>query len=276
MGDPLDGPLGSRIKEAPGRAVYVRQSNSILRDRGRWNDRRDLGVGARHAKGEGDAKAPAPRILPEHETRYGAALALVRAGKKEEGLARLQALSEELRAELAEPGVDYFCSRGNDSETVRVVALKMMGNAAPARIVVLGALPCNVQFSQAYLLVELKRMPEAKDVLERLLPMAPYNSQYKSELAHVLSMLGQPLRSLSLYREAESNAEFDGKDEQAHWHAVALRGQGYALVELGRWDEAEAAYRKSLTFEPDSQLAKGELGFIRDQRPKAQAPRDPS
>ena len=119
-------------------------------------------------------------------------------------------------------------------------------------------------------------MPEAKDVLERLLPMAPYNSQYKSELAHVLSMLGQPLRSLSLYREAESNAEFDGKDEQAHWHAVALRGQGYALVELGRWDEAEAAYRKSLTFEPDSQLAKGELGFIRDQRPKAQAPRDPS
>jgi tetratricopeptide (TPR) repeat protein len=222
------------------------------------------------------AAAKTPRILSEHQARYRAALLLVRSGKKEEGLAQLQKLSEDLRAELSEPGVDYFCNRGNDSETVHFVALKTMGNAAPTRIVVLGDLPCNVLFSQAYMLVESKRMPEARDVLERLLPMAPFNSAYKSELAHVLSMLGQPLRSLSLYREAEANAEFDGKDEQAHQRAVALRGQGYALVELGRWDEAEAAYRKSLTYEPDSQLAKGELAFIRDQRPKASAPQKPS
>ncbi|WP_431288153.1 hypothetical protein [Roseateles chitinivorans] len=222
------------------------------------------------------ANVPTPRILPEHETRYAAAAALVRAGKKEEGLVQLQKLNEELRGELAEPGVDYFCHRGNDAEMARFVGMKAMGNAAPARVVVLGVLPCNVQFSHAYMLVELERLPESREVLERLLPMAPFNSHYKSELAHVLSMLGQPLRSLSLYREAESDAEFDDKSEQAHRRAVALRGQGYALVELQRWDEAEAAYRKSLTFEPDNRLAKGELTFIRDQRPKAPAPQKPS
>lgn len=222
------------------------------------------------------AEAPVPRILPEHQTRYSAAMTLVGAGKKEEGLAQLQTLSEELRAELAEPGVDYFCHRGNDAEMARFVALKAMGNAERVRIVVMGDLPCNVLFSQAYQLVELKRLPEAREVLEQLLPMAPCNSSYKSELAHVLSLIGQPLRSLALYREAELNAEFDDQDEQAHRRAVALRGQGYALVELGRWDEAEAAYRKSLTHEPDSPLAKGELTFIRDQRPKAAASQKPS
>lgn len=231
---------------------------------------------AQSAPGEGaGATKHVAQILPEHQTRYSAAAALVHAGKKEEGLAQLQKLSEELRGELSEPGVDYFCDRGNASETARFIGLKTMGNAAPARIVVLGNLPCNVQFGEAYLLVELKRVPEAREVLERLLPMAPFNSGYKSEFAHVLSMLGQPLRSLSLYREAESDAEFDAKDEQAHCRAVALRGQGYALVELGRWDEAEAAYLKSLTFEPESRLAKGELTFIRDQRQKAPTPPTP-
>lgn len=48
--------------------------------------------------------------------------------------------------------------------------------------------------------------------------------------------------------------------------ARALRGQGSALIELGRWDEAERAYQRSLELEPTSELALKELEFIREAR----------
>ena len=44
--------------------------------------------------------------------------------------------------------------------------------------------------------------------------------------------------------------------------ARMLRGEGYALTELNRLDEAEQAYRASLGFEPDNPLALNELKYI--------------
>jgi tetratricopeptide (TPR) repeat protein len=44
--------------------------------------------------------------------------------------------------------------------------------------------------------------------------------------------------------------------------ARSLRGIGFALVELGRLDDAEAAYRDSLALEPDNKLAQDEITAI--------------
>jgi len=52
------------------------------------------------------------------------------------------------------------------------------------------------------------------------------------------------------------------------------RCRGFDLTELGRLDEAEAAYNESLKLEPDDPLAKQELGYIarlRAGNPKAPA-----
>jgi Flp pilus assembly protein TadD len=51
------------------------------------------------------------------------------------------------------------------------------------------------------------------------------------------------------------------------------RGRGFVLTELGRLDEAEAAYRESLKIEPDSERAKNELQYI--ARLKAGGPSAP-
>ncbi len=48
---------------------------------------------------------------------------------------------------------------------------------------------------------------------------------------------------------------------------LILRKRGYVLVELGRWDEADAAYRQSLVADPNNQLAKNELDYIAKHRP---------
>jgi tetratricopeptide (TPR) repeat protein len=44
--------------------------------------------------------------------------------------------------------------------------------------------------------------------------------------------------------------------------ARLLRGRGYALTELNRLEEAQAAYQESLKLDPDSELAKHELTYI--------------
>lgn len=53
--------------------------------------------------------------------------------------------------------------------------------------------------------------------------------------------------------------------------AGALRKRGYVLVELERWDEAEAAYRQSLKLAPDDETATGELEYIAQTRPSKPA-----
>jgi hypothetical protein len=45
-----------------------------------------------------------------------------------------------------------------------------------------------------------------------------------------------------------------------------LRGEGYALVDLNRLDEAEAAYKESLKVDPDHGHALEELKFIESVR----------
>ena len=50
---------------------------------------------------------------------------------------------------------------------------------------------------------------------------------------------------------------------------MAFRGIGYDLVEMGRLDDAEAAYRKCLAIIPDEPKSLGEIEYIREQRKKA-------
>lgn len=48
--------------------------------------------------------------------------------------------------------------------------------------------------------------------------------------------------------------------------AQLLRNRGYVLIELGRIDEAEAAYNQSLKLDPGNRIALNELDYIRRQR----------
>ncbi|MEI9902846.1 MAG: hypothetical protein WDN06_01850 [Asticcacaulis sp.] len=49
-------------------------------------------------------------------------------------------------------------------------------------------------------------------------------------------------------------------------HAAMLRKRGHALVDLNRLDDAEAAYRQSLTLDPGNDIALSELDYIQRQR----------
>jgi tetratricopeptide (TPR) repeat protein len=128
---------------------------------------------------------------------------------------------------------------------------------------------CDAMLIKGYALNELKRPVEAEQVLGELVLHDQANPQYLAEYAYTVRVNGRLERSLDLYKQAEKlAAKFRDRESAAHWRAVALRGQGYAYSELQRWDEAAKAYQRSLKYEPDNEIARNELLYIEQNRPR--------
>ena len=87
-----------------------------------------------------------------------------------------------------------------------------------------------------------------------------------SEKGSAYVVLKQWPQSLAVYEEGLNLPGLKDRDR-----ARLLRGKGFALTELGRLDDAEAAYQASLTSEPGNERALKELDYIR--RVRAGGPR---
>jgi tetratricopeptide (TPR) repeat protein len=81
---------------------------------------------------------------------------------------------------------------------------------------------------------------------------------FNIELAHALGQTKDRQRALELYETVNSV----GPHVTAHHVGVARRGCGFVLAELGRLEEAAAAYRSSLEFAPGNPIALDELEYI--------------
>ena len=128
---------------------------------------------------------------------------------------------------------------------------------------------CDAMLIKGYALNELKRPVEAEQVLEALVRHDQGNPQYLIEYAYTVRMNGKVERSLDLYKQAEKlAAKLRDRESAAHWRAVALRGQGFAYTELQRWDDAVKAYQRSFKYEPENELARNELRYIEQNRPR--------
>ena len=118
-----------------------------------------------------------------------------------------------------------------------------------------------------YALNELKRPQEAEKLLEKLIGHDPGNPQYLVEYAYTVRLNGKVERALDLYAKAERLASnYADRTRSAHWRAAALRGQGYAYIELKNWKKATKAYQRSLKYEPDNKIAQSELAYIKENR----------
>lgn len=128
---------------------------------------------------------------------------------------------------------------------------------------------CDAMLVKGYALNELKRPAEAEQVLESLVRHGPSNPQYLIEYAYTVRVNGQLERALDLYKKAEKvAANVSDRETAAHWRAAALRGQGYAYTDLQRWDDATKAYQRSLKYEPSNDIARNELQYIEQHRPR--------
>ena len=128
-------------------------------------------------------------------------------------------------------------------------------------------------YFKAFIATELSEHEQALRLLDQVLRVSPDDVGALSEKGNIYNITGRPRSGLEQYRKAyELAKDVDARKAMA---ARALRGMGYAYVELGRLQEAEAAYRDSLTLEPDNRIALEELTFIDALRKKRAPPGGP-
>jgi predicted Zn-dependent protease len=117
-------------------------------------------------------------------------------------------------------------------------------------------------FLLAHIAVEERRLQDALFCIDQGLALEPDHPVLWSEKGLVLNTLKRPGEALECYRRAATMRGWAPVSQVAR----ALRGQGAALIDLNRFDDAEKAFRKSLDLDPESEVARKELDYISQVR----------
>jgi tetratricopeptide (TPR) repeat protein len=113
-----------------------------------------------------------------------------------------------------------------------------------------------------FLRVKQGRYQEAITFLDQGERLEPTNPNFRLERAQAIARMGRFQDSLALYQQVREL----GPHTSAKHLGVALRGEGFALIELERLDEAETCFRHSQEFDPESPVAANELAYIQELR----------
>lgn len=103
----------------------------------------------------------------------------------------------------------------------------------------------------------------------RVIALSPSFAHYLSERGYLYRLAKDWPHALESFKAAEESVKLlADRDVQRHEHTRALRGQGYALVELGDLDAAAQKYQQSLALDPDDKASSQELEYIKDRQSK--------
>lgn len=126
-------------------------------------------------------------------------------------------------------------------------SLQWAGNAYPRAHYYLG-----------FLSVRRKEFDRAMAFLERGLELEPTNPKFVLEKGQACVQAGRHADALAEYAKVREVGPYVSPRDVA----VAMRGRGFILIELGALDAAEEAFRSSLTLDRDSEVARNELKYI--------------
>ncbi|GAA4775900.1 hypothetical protein GCM10023219_24290 [Stakelama sediminis] len=193
-----------------------------------------------------------------------AAITAIRASQPDKAITLVEPVIAHLDKDIAAEKRLVFCG---PNMTEALVYATLGQSMKPKRdTLVLNDSGCMALWIKGFALNGQGKFAEAVAPLKRATELAPMHSQFFSELGFAYQQLKQPELSLAAYKSAETYAGFS--EDEKFQRARALRGEGFAYVDLGKWDEAEKAYQDSLKDDPDSKVAKNELEFIKQNRPK--------
>lgn len=207
--------------------------------------------------------APPAAAADPYEQVLGTALSLSRAGRVAEASRMIDPVLAGYRAKYAAEERRLYCDFGV-AETKRY----LLGPGTET--VTARAIPkhwCVALFLKAYALNDRRDFAGALPYLQQAVGMAPAHAHFLNELGYTLQQLGQAPAALDAFTKAEAGAVATAPTDALVERTRALRGMGAVLVELGRWDEAEAAYRRSLALDPSDARARAELDWIAKNRP---------
>jgi tetratricopeptide (TPR) repeat protein len=215
------------------------------------------------AWGQGDAVPQTPNDI-EAGKALAEGMRLMQAGKAAEALTSFARIAADYDSKYNDPKQTYFSAR---TPTESLLYLTQMAAQSGSKGTVVAANWGYAHYLKGYALIELRRVPEAKVALSRAVALSPQNAQFLGELGHIYEVEKNWPQALQLYQRAESAAkEFSPPNAKNAELSRAWRGQGYVLVELKRWDEAEQRYRQCLALNKDDTRAQQELLYIQRQK----------
>lgn len=160
--------------------------------------------------------------------------------------------------------------RSNDLGQALILAtMATMNDGGATRILQQPNVYGNIALMLGSEAVERHSYAEAIAFLDRGLAFQPDNSFLSSEKAAAMQGLGQHEAVLVMIDGAIAKIGLGASVEQA----MLLRRRGASLIELGRLDEAKAAFEQSIVVLPENPVARNELEYIRqlqageDKRP---------
>jgi tetratricopeptide (TPR) repeat protein len=225
----------------------------------------DGGGGSTIVLGQGEGQeAEAARALLQ------AGIALAKSGKCREAIDQnFDKIVATFEAQYAGKQATVRCGRSS----VAALGQGLEAALGGGDVVVLGPEWPDALYYKAYCLVELGDPAQAKTLLQKALGLMPGDPMYLCELGDLIlresawqqafDTFEQALKSAEeLAGEPDGAARSPGGRTPVQWQTRALRGEGYALVELQKLDEAERAYRRALELDPYDEQAKKELEYI--------------
>lgn len=125
---------------------------------------------------------------------------------------------------------------------------------------------CTALYLQGYALVDLGRVADARATYRRVIALAPMHAHFIAELglSYRFDKNWAAMRDTCV--EAENAAALSDEETKNRELGIALRCQGFALIELGQLDEAEKRFVRCLQIDPNDRKAKSELTYIQRQR----------
>lgn len=128
-------------------------------------------------------------------------------------------------------------------------------------ITVIGKAWAQAHFAEGYAYSEMKQYANAQSEIEKAIALSPRNSHYTSELAFVYVHQKNWPKALDLYKKAVRQSRL-APANNTHVRCVARRGEGFVLEQVGRLDDASAAYRACLKLNPGDHKSRAELTYI--------------
>jgi tetratricopeptide (TPR) repeat protein len=137
--------------------------------------------------------------------------------------------------------------------------------------VVLSSTLSGAYFLKSYALQDLGKITEAKAAILSAVELSPWSSLYLCELGSVYKLKKDWIRAKEAFETAEGDAPLAPDNLKEAELALARRGVGYVLVELGQLDEAEKKYLQCLKDDPNDKKAAAELEYVRNLKAKTKS-----
>jgi len=199
---------------------------------------------------------------------------LLKSGKVTESIAYFDEVITAYDEKYKNSEVKIYCAR-NQAETLMYMFLaatddpKKAGElGAHKGAIAISATWAYAHYFKGYALVSLMKLDDAGIHLDRAISLSPFNANFLLERMFLYQREKNWDQVLETALNTEKHVELSNPQEKIIILTAAWRGAGFALIEQGKFVEAEKYFHKCLELDKNDSKALNELRYIEGLKTK--------